>query len=75
MTDRIRRPAEPADAAERRSKKPVVVYPNGTLAAPDLARLGTARETLEKIDEVIVPPRDGAHIYGAEGAYLPRRQH
>jgi uncharacterized protein YcgI (DUF1989 family) len=59
MTDRIRRPAEPADAAERRSKKPVVVYPNGTLAAPDLARLGTARETLEKIDEVIVPPRDG----------------
>lgn len=59
MTDRIRRPLEPADAAERRSKKPVVVYPNGTLAAPDLARLGKARETLEKIDEVIVPPRDG----------------
>lgn len=70
MTDRILRPAEPADAAERRSKKPVVVYPNGTLAAPDLVRLGKARETLEKIDEVIVPPRDGRTFTVPKGHFF-----
>ena len=49
----------PADADARRAAKPVVVYPNGTLVAPDLALLGKAKQRLEKIDEVIVPPRDG----------------
>ena len=59
MTDRRALSPEPVDAAARRSRKPVVVYPNGTLVAPDMERLERARGTLEKIDEVIVPPRDG----------------
>ncbi|CAD7023412.1 hypothetical protein REJC140_00200 [Pseudorhizobium endolithicum] len=70
MTDRSLPSAEPADAAERRSRKPVVVYPNGTLAAPDLDRLGKARETLEKIDEVIVPPRDGRTFTVPKGYFF-----
>ncbi|WP_027486267.1 urea carboxylase-associated family protein [Allorhizobium undicola] len=49
----------PADADQRRSVKPVLVYPNGSLTPPDLSLLAEARKGMEKIDEVIVPPRDG----------------
>lgn len=48
----------PADAARRRQAKPVVVYPTDTLPPVDLSRLTQARQTLEKIDETLVPPRD-----------------
>ncbi|MCB5201946.1 DUF1989 domain-containing protein [Neorhizobium sp. T786] len=60
----------PADAAERRARKPVVVYPNGTLVPPDLAVLAQARRTLEKIDEVIVPPRDGRAFSVPKGHFF-----
>jgi uncharacterized protein YcgI (DUF1989 family) len=50
----------PADAAARRAIKPVIVYPNGTLPAPDMQTLDTARKTLTKVGEVIVAPRDAA---------------
>ncbi|HEV7437918.1 MAG TPA: DUF1989 domain-containing protein, partial [Pseudorhizobium sp.] len=70
MTDRTPFAAEPDDAVERRSKKPVVVYPNGTLVAPDLDRLRKARETLEKVDEVIVPPRDGRAFKVPKGQFF-----
>lgn len=53
------RTTPPADAAARRAIPPVVVYPNGTLPSPDMTVLDRARATLEKIDEVIVPPRGG----------------
>lgn len=36
--------AEPIDAAARRAVRPVVVYPNGTLQTPDLARLEQAKK-------------------------------
>ncbi|MDQ0457270.1 urea carboxylase-associated family protein [Rhizobium paknamense] len=49
----------PADADRRRAVKPVLVYPNGTLTPPDLSLLAEAKKGMEKIDEVIVPPRDG----------------
>lgn len=58
----MRRPPEfpaPADAATRRARPAVVCYPVETLPAPDMAWLNRARASLKKIDEVIVPPRDG----------------
>ena len=49
----------PEDAAERRAVKPVICYPNETLPPPDMAVLKRARATMVKVDEVIVPPREG----------------
>lgn len=40
--------AEPVDAAARRAVRPVVVYPNGTLEMPDLARLEEAKRSMKK---------------------------
>ena len=48
----------PADADARRSRPPVVVYPTGTLQKPDMALLETARGTMAKRSELLVPPRD-----------------
>ncbi len=62
--------ATPPDAAERRSKQPVVVYPNGTLVPPDMGLLDHVRQTLEKIDEVIVPPRDGRAFSVPKGHFF-----
>ena len=49
---------EPDDADVRRAKPPVVCYPVGSLPQADMAMLGKARETLTKVSETIVPPRD-----------------
>ena len=49
---------EPADAAARRARPAVVCYPVETLPQPDMAMLARARETLRKVSEIIVPPRD-----------------
>ncbi|SDF10959.1 hypothetical protein SAMN05421750_10797 [Agrobacterium pusense] len=62
--------AEPEDAAARRAISPVVVYPNGTLETPDLALLEKARGSMEKIDEVIVPPRDGRTFNVPKGHFF-----
>lgn len=62
--------AEPVDAAARRAVRPVVVYPNGTLEMPDLARLEEAKRSMEKIDEVIVPPRDGRTFHVPKGHFF-----
>ncbi|NTE34285.1 urea carboxylase-associated family protein [Agrobacterium tumefaciens] len=62
--------AEPVDAAARRAVRPVVVYPNGTLEMPDLARLEEAKQGMEKIDEVIVPPRDGRTFHVPKGHFF-----
>jgi uncharacterized protein YcgI (DUF1989 family) len=48
----------PPDAAERRGKPPVVVYPVETLPAADLELLADARQGMQKVSEIIVPPRD-----------------
>ena len=49
---------EPADADLRRARPAVVCYPVETLPHPDMAMLSQARDTLQKISETIVPPRD-----------------
>lgn len=60
----------PADAEARRSVKPVVCYPVETLPVPDMAVLRQARETLTKIDEVVVPPREGATFSVPKGHFF-----
>ncbi|MFN6983708.1 MAG: DUF1989 domain-containing protein, partial [Rhizobium oryzihabitans] len=62
--------AEPVDAAARRAVRPVVVYPNGTLQTPDLALLEKAKGHMKKIDEVIVPPRDGRSFNVPKGHFF-----
>lgn len=49
---------EPLDAEARRRVSPVICYPVNSLAPPDLAAYRAAREGWQKVDEVIVPPRD-----------------
>ncbi|WP_350333570.1 urea carboxylase-associated family protein [Coralliovum pocilloporae] len=50
----------PEDAADRRAVEPVICYPVNSLSPPDLDTYRTLRETAEKTDEVIAPPRDAA---------------
>ncbi len=63
-------PLAPTDAAARRAVKPVVCYPVETLPVPDMDRLTAARETLTKIDEVIVPPREGKAFNVPKGHFF-----
>ncbi|MEM7441310.1 MAG: DUF1989 domain-containing protein [Pseudomonadota bacterium] len=49
----------PADGEARRSVKPTVCYPIDTLPEPPLALYHAAREGLERIAELEVPPREG----------------
>ena len=49
----------PTDAAQRRAVAPVVCYPTVTLPEPDMSLYRAARQRLTKVDEVIVPPREG----------------
>src|SRR3712207_9365093 len=49
---------EPLDAHARRQVAPVICYPIDSLSPPDLAAYRAARDGWEKIDEVVVPPRD-----------------
>ncbi len=60
----------PSDAAERRGKPAVVVYPNGTLVPANMAMLEDARAGLTKIDEVIVPPRDAGAFKVPKGHFF-----
>ncbi|MFB2552033.1 urea carboxylase-associated family protein [Ensifer soli] len=60
----------PADADQRRAIRPVVVYPNGSLPQPDMGRLEAARATLERVDEVIVPPREGRAFRVPKGHFV-----
>lgn len=60
----------PFDAEERRMVRPVICYPNETLPAPDLALYRAARDVAQKVDEVIVPPRDAAAFRVAAGQFF-----
>jgi uncharacterized protein YcgI (DUF1989 family) len=50
--------SRPDDAEARKAVKPVICYPVETLPAPDMDLYTSARATLKKTGEVIVPPRD-----------------
>jgi uncharacterized protein len=60
----------PADAAERRSQRAVVVYPVETLPSADFDVLNAARQTLRKVSEVIVPPRDARSFTVPRGHFF-----
>ena len=49
---------EPEDAAARRAARPVVVYPDGTLPAPDLGAYVAALTGARVAETVTVPPRE-----------------
>ena len=63
-------PQEPADAAERRARSPVIVYPNGTLPGADMALLSQARQSLTLIDAITVPPREGGSFRVPKGHFF-----
>ncbi|MEM5501160.1 DUF1989 domain-containing protein [Ahrensia kielensis] len=48
----------PLDAAARKAVKPVICYPIDSLPAYDASVFAPARESMQLIDEVIIPPRD-----------------
>jgi hypothetical protein len=49
---------EPQDSRERRAAKPVVCYPTEHLVPAEMDRLLSARQDMEKVGAVTVPPRD-----------------
>lgn len=63
-------PAAPGDADARRAVEPVIVYPNGTLAPPDLGLYRSARAGASKTGEVLVQPREGGCFHLPAGGFF-----
>ena len=63
-------PAAPGDADARRAVKPVIVYPSGTLAPPDLGLYRSARAGASKTGEVLVQPREGGCCHVPAGGFF-----
>ncbi len=62
--------SEPTDAAARRAIAPVICYPTETLPKPDLVLYKDARESAQKVAEVVVPPREAASVEVPAGHFL-----
>lgn len=60
----------PADADARRAIKPVICYPVDTLPGPDMTIYAAARESMELMDKVIVPPRDAGTFHVPSGSFF-----
>ena len=60
----------PEDAAARRAVRPVIVYPNDSLTPPDLDLYQQARASAEKVNEVLVQPRDAGCFHAAAGQFF-----
>jgi uncharacterized protein YcgI (DUF1989 family) len=60
----------PADAAARRAARAIICYEVDRLPPSDLGLYQRARETLSKVDEVIVAPRDGACFEAPAGSFF-----
>lgn len=63
-------PTEPDDAEARRAAAPVLVYPPGSLAVPDLAAYEKARAVAHETARLAVPPRDAACLRVPAGSTL-----
>ncbi|WP_205769585.1 DUF1989 domain-containing protein [Microvirga sp. KLBC 81] len=61
---------EPQDAEARRKIPPVICYPVDTLPRPDLAAYQAVREGWQKVDEVIVPPREARCFSVPAGSFF-----
>ena len=60
----------PEDAAVRRAVPPVIVYPNDTLPPPAVDLYRQARASAEKVNEILVQPRDAACFRAAAGQFF-----
>lgn len=60
----------PQDADARRKIRPVICYPVDTLPRPDLAAYQAARDGWQKVDEVIVPPREARCFNVPAGSFF-----
>ena len=63
-------PVAPSDADARRAVEPVIVYPNGTLAPPNLGLYRSARAGASKAGEVLVQPREGGCFHVPAGGFF-----
>nr|WP_221288473.1 DUF1989 domain-containing protein [Amaricoccus macauensis] len=63
-------PAEPVDAAARRAVRPVVCYPPETLPPVDLPGFRAALDGAERIDVVMVPPREARCFMAPAGHFF-----
>jgi uncharacterized protein len=61
---------EPQDAEARRKIPPVICYPVDTLPRPNLAAYQAVREGWQKVDEVIVPPREARCFSVPAGSFF-----
>ncbi|MBZ6079127.1 urea carboxylase-associated family protein [Microvirga puerhi] len=61
---------EPLDSGARRKIPPVICYPTDSLAPPDLPAYRAARDGWQKVDEVIVPPRDARTFEVPAGSFF-----
>jgi uncharacterized protein YcgI (DUF1989 family) len=62
--------SEPSDAAERRAARPLVCYEVANLPPSNLDLYVAAREGMEKVSELVVPPRDGACFEVPAGSFF-----
>lgn len=60
----------PNDADARKAVKPVICYPVDTLPQPDMALYSAARDKLDLLQEVTVPPRDARTFRVAAGNFF-----
>jgi Uncharacterized conserved protein len=60
----------PQDAHARRALKPTICYPADTLHRPDIVSLNAARSGAQKINEMLVPPRDAQCIAAPAGSFF-----
>ncbi len=60
----------PVDAAERRAAQPLVCYRVDQLPVPDLELYAAARRQAERVDEIVVPPRDGRAFDVPAGSFF-----
>ena len=60
----------PDDAEARRAIRPVICYPNDTLAPPDLALYAAARRQAVKVAEAIAQPREAASFRVKAGQFF-----
>ena len=60
----------PADAAARRAVEPVICYPVDALPVAEMAAYAGARETMQHVQQLIVPPRDARTFRVRAGSFF-----
>ncbi len=62
--------APPSDAAQRRAEPAIICYRSDQLPAYDPGKFAAARQSMQKINEVIVPPRDAGTFEVKAGQFF-----